>query len=77
MRALVLSAAVVLALFAAMHLFVTWEHFRNPPGGPWSVLLPLVIAVASGAVAARAFRHAFTDRRPRGTGGARPPRGAG
>ena len=78
MRPLLLAAGVVLALFGAMHLFVTWEHFRNPPGGTWSVLLPLFIAVASAAIAALAFRRALSaSRRPRGTGGEPPPTAAG
>lgn len=56
MKAYLFTSGTVFALFAAIHLFITYEHWRRPSSDPWSVLAPALIFVASASLALWGFR---------------------
>ena len=56
MKAYLLTSGTVFAVFAATHFFITYEHWRAPNPGLWSVLAPALIAIFAAALAIWAFR---------------------
>ena len=56
MRSYLLTTGIIFALFAAMHVFITFEHWRQVGPEAESVLAPAVVAIASGALGFWAFR---------------------
>lgn len=61
-RAVLLAVGTLLGLFAAFHLLVTYEHWRQVGSGRESVLGPAAVAVVSAVAAAWVIRRA--RRRP-------------
>jgi hypothetical protein len=57
MRSGYLFTAIGLALFSALHVFVTYEHSRQVGPGRESVLAPAVMAVLSAGLAIWALRR--------------------
>ena len=62
MKLLLWCAAVVLLAFSAMHVFITFEHWRAIGPKQESVLAPAVLALLTAGVGLRAIRQA--RRRP-------------
>lgn len=56
MRAYLVVSGTIFVLFAAMHFFITYEHWRTPEYGLWHVLSPPVIGIVSAALTIWAFR---------------------
>lgn len=56
MRAYLLTSGTIFTLVAAMHFFITFEHWRMPQSDLWFVLGPAVIAILSTGLASWAFR---------------------
>lgn len=56
MRSYLLTTGSIFALFAASHVFITYEHWRSPTADVWSVLLPALMVVLGGLLAMWAFR---------------------
>jgi hypothetical protein len=62
MRAILMIAGIVLALFAAMHVFVTWEHWHQVGPDRESVFEPALTALVSAGLSIWAFRRARRGR---------------
>jgi hypothetical protein len=56
MKAYLVVSGTVFGLFAGMHFFIAYEHWRKPAADLWSGLLPALVGVFAGALAAWAFR---------------------
>jgi hypothetical protein len=56
MRTYLLVTGILFALFAVMHFFIAYEHWRVPAVGVWSGLGPALVGLASAAFAAWALR---------------------
>jgi uncharacterized membrane protein YedE/YeeE len=61
MKAYLLLSGTLFALFAAVHLFITLEHWRQVGHDAGSVLVPALICLASAGLAAWAFRLTRRD----------------
>jgi hypothetical protein len=53
-----LTSGTIFALVAALHVFVTYEHWRAAPSDVGSVLAPAVVCTLAAALAIWAFRVA-------------------
>ena len=51
MKAYLVTTGTIFALFAAMHFFITFEHWRAPGSEPSAVLIPAAIAAFSTSLA--------------------------
>jgi hypothetical protein len=51
-------SGTIFALVAALHVFVTYEHWRAEPWNVWSVLLPAVVGALSAGLTLWAHRLA-------------------
>lgn len=58
MRPYALTSGTIFALAAALHVFVTYEHWRASPADVASVLAPAVVCVLTAGLAIWAFRAA-------------------
>lgn len=58
MKHYALTSGTIFALAAALHVFVTYEHWRAAPADVASVLAPAVVCALSGGLAIWAFRVA-------------------
>ena len=62
MRTIFLIAGIALALFAAMHLFITWEHWHQVGPDRESVFEPGLTALVSAGLSIWALRQSRRDR---------------
>lgn len=58
MKILLWIAAVVLAFFSALHVFVTYEHWHQVGPARESVVVPALVAVLAAVLALWAARRA-------------------
>ena len=56
MKAYLVVSGTLFALFAGMHFFLAYEHWRVPAAPLWSGLGPALVGVLSAALAYWAFR---------------------
>jgi hypothetical protein len=59
MKALLWIGGIVLTLFSAMHVFITFEHWRHVGPHHESVLEPALFSVIAAGLALLAFRQAL------------------
>lgn len=63
MKAYLFVSGTIFALFAAMHFFIAFEHWRRPLADLWSGLGPALIGICAAGLAAWAFRLARSSSR--------------
>lgn len=56
MKAYLVTTGAIFTLVAAMHLFITFEHWRLAQPDRWFVVAPVLISLGAIGLAAWAFR---------------------
>jgi hypothetical protein len=56
MKTYLFVSGTIFGLFAAMHFFIAYEHWRKFGAELWSGLGPALIGICAGALAVWAFR---------------------
>jgi hypothetical protein len=63
MKAYLLVSGTIFSLFAVMHFFIAFEHWRRPAAALWSGLGPALVGICAAGLAVWAFRLAWPGSR--------------